>query len=68
MTKVEAAEAMRCSPRTVQRRVATGKLACVRDSANRLLFLPEFIQAYFAENTVAPKPQSAKPRRNPKYQ
>lgn len=67
LNKREAATAMRCSPRTVQRRVSAGQLQSIRDGANRLLFLPEFIEKYFADRTVGAAPTPAKPKRNPKY-
>jgi hypothetical protein len=67
LTKAEAAAALRCSTRTVQRRVAEGQLASIRDSANRLLFLPEFIEAYWDRHTKPAAPAARKQTRNPKY-
>lgn len=66
LTKAEAAALLRCSERTVQRRVAAGQLTCIRDSANRALFLPAFIDAYWAEHTkTAARPDGA--RRSPRH-
>lgn len=67
LTKAEAATALRCSERTVQRRVSAGQLTHIRDSEGRLLFLPEFIADYFARNTKTAEPKPRKPARNPKY-
>lgn len=67
LNKAEAAKALRCSERTVQRRVSAGTLTHIRDSAGRLLFLPEFIAEYFAANTKPAQPKVRKPTRNPKY-
>lgn len=67
LTKAEVAAVMRCSPKTVQRRVAAGRLACIRDGAGRPLFLPEFITDYFERNTSNAQSQASKPKRNPKY-
>ena len=64
LNKAEAAALMRCSPKTVQRRVAAGKLTAIRDGAGRLLFLPEFIAEYFAANT---KPAQSAPRRQTRH-
>jgi hypothetical protein len=58
---------MRCSTRTVQKRVADGELDCIRDGSQRVLFLPEHIAAYFDRRTVKAAPPPAQPRRNPKY-
>jgi len=63
----EAAAVMRCSVRTVRRRVAAGKLTHIRDGAGRVLILPEFISDYFARNTKAAAPRTSKPVRNPRY-
>lgn len=67
LTKAEAAKALRCSERTVQRRVAAGELESIRDSAKRLLFLPEFITDYLERHTTPAAPRTSKSKRNPKY-
>ena len=67
MDYAEAAQVMRCSVRTVRRRVAAGKLTHIRDGAGRVLILPEFIAEYFAANTKPAQPAPRRPTRNPKY-
>ena len=57
LTLPEAAETLRCSVRTVQRRIAAGELRAYRDG--RLVRVPaEEIRRYVRLHVAAPRPRS----------